>query len=186
MECILKFIFVDAENVGFNAVAEVKASLSDKVYVFSKNTQIIELCERKLFQVFSSYPTGANQADFYIIGNLVGVLASLNDEQKKQCQFVLFSQDNSLIMAFKFQCHLHRVACAIPLPSKNQALVETKSDFSIHQRILQQLQHPKSTEDVRKKLSIPKSDFTRALNELIKDKKIKRVPESQKKWVKVG
>ena len=185
MECKLKFIFVDAENIGLNQVGNVKATLTDKVFVFTKNKQIIELSERKLFQVFSSYPTGSNQADFYIIGNLVGVLASLSNGQKKQCQFVLLSQDNSLVMAFKFQCHLHKVACAFPLPSKSQTLVESQAESDNHQMLLQQFQHPKSTEDVRKKLNMPKPDFTRALNMLIKGKIIKRTIEDKKKWVKV-
>ncbi len=187
MESNLKFIFVDAENIGLQQVSRVKASLTDRVFVFTKNDSILQLCEQKLFQSFSCYPTGTNQADFHIIGNLVGVLASLDEEQKRQCQFTLYSKDNSLVMAFQFQCHLHKAHCLIPLPDKHQTqLVQEISLTAIHQKILQQLQHPKSSEDVRKKLNLPKPDFTRAINELIKSKDIKRVKEDKKKWVKVS
>lgn len=70
----MRFIFVDAENIGLKEVEAIDASISDKVLVFSKNDTVKEVCERKLFLYISSYPTGSNQADFYIIGNLVGSL----------------------------------------------------------------------------------------------------------------
>ncbi|MBM7074250.1 hypothetical protein JQC92_19840 [Shewanella sp. 202IG2-18] len=182
----MKFIFVDAENIGLNQVGNVKATLTDKVFVFTKNRQVIELSERKLFQVFSSYPTGSNQADFYIIGNLVGVLASLSDEQKKQCQFVLWSQDNALVMAFEFQCRLHQVSCLIALPPKNLTKAVPaviKKEVTAEDRILNYFKRPRLAESVRAMVQLSKPDFTRVLNKFIHNELIIRDPKNKKKWV---
>ena len=186
MECILKFIFVDAENIGLNQVSNIKATLTDKVFVFTKNQTVIELCEQKLFQVFSCYPSGSNQADFHIIGNLVGVLASLNEAQKKQCNFVLWSQDNALVMAFEFQCRLHQAPCLIALPPKNLTKiipVVVKKETTDEDRILNYFKRPRLAESVRAMVQFSKPDFTRMLNKLIQNELIIRDPNNKKKWV---
>lgn len=188
-ECGLKFIFVDAENIGLKGIEAINTSISDKVFVFSKNDAIKEVCERKLFLYISSYPVGPNQADFYIVGNLVGVIMSLTEKQRGTCHFVLYSQDNPLVKAFEFQCKLHKIAYTIALEPKNQPVPQTQaikqnsSAQSLEQKIYQQFKTAQTAESVRKKLNQSKSDFTRALNILIKANKIQRVSNSKKSWI---
>jgi hypothetical protein len=188
----LKFIFIDAENIGLKEVEAVTAEITDKVLVFSKNDSIKEICERKLFICNSNYPTGSNQADFYIIGKLVGMFASLTEQQRGSCHFVLYSQDNALVTAFSFQCKLHKVKHNIALVSKTQAQPITpvaepknnKSLQSLEQKIYDHFKTEQTTENVRKKLNQSKPDFTKALNALIKAKKIQRVSKNKKTWMR--
>lgn len=187
----MRFIFVDAENIGLKGVEAIGASISDKVIVFSKNDAVKELCERKLFLYFSSYPSGPNQADFYVIGNLVGIIASLSVKQRDVCQFILYSQDNALVTAFSFQCKLHKVNSEIGLKPKatvqSQQRVEPKKLLqSLEQRICDHFNTVQTTEAVRKKLKQPKSEFTKALNQLIRAKKIQRVSKNKKTWIRTS
>ena len=187
----MRFIFVDAENIGLKEVEAISASISDKVLVFSKNEAIKSVCERKLFLLNSSYPCGSNQADFYIIGNLVGIIASITEQQRVVCQFVLYSQDNSLVTAFSFQCKLHKVKHMIALepkepkekPKVQPAIEQKKPKASLEHRIYEYFKTEQKTETVRKKLKQSKPDFTRALNNLINSNKIKRVSKNKKTWV---
>jgi hypothetical protein len=188
----LKFIFIDAENIGLKEVEAVSVSITDKVLVFSKNDAVKEICERKLFICNSNYPTGSNQADFYIIGKLVGIIASLTEQQRVGCHFVLYSQDNALVTAFSFQCKLLNVRHNIALESKTQVLSippvvepkKNKSPQSLEQKIYEHFKIEQTTENVRKKLNQSKPDFTKALNALIKAKKIERVSKNKKTWIR--
>lgn len=200
----MRFIFVDAENIGLKAVEAITASVSDKVFVFSKNDAVKAFCERNLFLYISSYPTGSNQADFYIIGNLVGMIASLTEQQREASQFILYSQDNSLVTAFEFQCKLRKIKYGIALKPKitvpSQAKVTISSQTKVpaqpkqtagvtapdpkklEQKIYECFKTEQTTESVRKKLKQPKPDFDRALHALIKANKIQRVSKGKKTW----
>lgn len=137
----MRFIFVDAENIGLKEVEAINASIiSDKVLVFSKNDTVKEVCERKLFLYISSYPTGSNQADFYIIGNLLRIIASLKKQQLDICQFVLYSQDNSLVTAFAFQCKLHKLKHRIALKSKAHIQAQPKPQVIEPKKTVQNLE----------------------------------------------
>ena len=190
----LKFIFVDAENIGLKGVEAVSTSITDKVLVFSKNDSIKEACERKLFICNSNYPTGSNQADFYIIGKLVGIFATLTEQQRNSYHFTLYSQDNALATAFSFQCKLHSVRHNIALESKTQtpsitpvAKLKTSSPIqNLEQKVYELFKTEQTTETVRKKLNQPKPDFTKALNALIKAKKIQRVSKNKKTWIRTN
>jgi len=182
----LKFIFIDAENIGLKEIEKIEVTMADKVFVFSKNESIKELCERKLFLYISSYPTGPNQADFYIIGNLVGIISSIPKEQKPNCEFILYSRDNPLVDAFVFQCNLHKTKHKITLePKIINNVIQITQESTLDQRILDLLKNPMQSETLRKKLKEPKPDFTRALNILIKEKRIQRSPNCKKSWAKV-
>ena len=181
----MKLIFVDAENIGLKELDKIEASIVDKVFVFSKQKPIAQLCEKKLFLCLSDYPCGANQADFYIIAYLIRVMSSLDKKQLASIKLSLFSNDENLISAFKFQCAL--------LGGKPE-IVRTKSDIVVpiplpqtpKDRIYNALQVPKTLDpNFQKQLGISKSDFTRAINELAKTNKIQRTKESKKKWVSV-
>ncbi|WP_420600717.1 hypothetical protein [Neptuniibacter sp.] len=183
----MRFIFVDAENIGLKGVEAIGASISDKVIVFSKNEAVKEVCERKLFLYISSYPSGSNQADFYVIGNLVGIIASLSEKQRSVCQFILYTQDNALVSAFSFQCKLHKVNSEIalkPAVQSQQVIEPEKLLLNLEQRIYAQFNTVQTTETVRKKLKQPKSEFTKALNQLIRAGKIRRVSKNKKTWVR--
>lgn len=49
----MKVILVDAENVGLKGVEKVSASISDRVFVFSKSENIEQYCEKSLYQHIS-------------------------------------------------------------------------------------------------------------------------------------
>ncbi len=181
----MRFIFVDAENVGVNVLSSIESTIADKVLVFSKSETIKEICERRLFVLLSGYSVGPNQADFYLIGNLVGIIASLTSEQKKQSEFILYSQDNGLREAFRFQCKLHNAKSVVALAPKaatKSLTVPPTQKISLDQKILAALSKPQSSEAVRKQLKAAKPDFTRAMNELIRASKIKRSQGCKKHW----
>ena len=183
----LIFIFVDAENISLKEVESINASLSDKVFVFSKTDAVKSLCERKLFLYISSYPTGANQADFYLIATLSGIIASLSPAQKQICACVLYSRDNSLVAAFTFQCKLHQVNYKVALQPKLPKVVKHVSNVnSLEEKILTLLTTPMKSEAIREQLNVPRTEFTRSLNQLIRDEKIKRSPERQKSWIRTS
>lgn len=187
----MRFIFVDAENIGLKEMDSINASISDKVLVFSKNEAVKSVCERKLFLSHSSYPSGPNQADFYIIGNLVGIITSITEQQREACNFVLYSQDNSLVMAFSFQCKLHKVKSQIALAPKEklntQPVIEQKKVAPLLEDVIYDLfKTEQKTETIRKKLKASKPDFTRALNTLVKSNKIKRVSKTKKTWIRAN
>lgn len=181
----MKFIFVDAENIGLKEVEQIESTIADKVFVFSKSNQFKEVCERKLFLCMSSYPTGPDQADFYIVGKLVGIIASLTNEQLPLCEFILYSRDNPLVLAFSFQCKLHKAKSRIALKPKSvKKLEEPKAKQTLEEQMIDLLASPASSEEVRKRLKVEKPQFTKAMNILIKQNKIERAPESKKKWVR--
>ena len=80
-------IFVDAENVGLKELEKLKASVVDKVFVFSKVDSVIQFCEKQLYLCLSDYPCGANQADFYIIAYVARILAVLDKKQLGSIRF---------------------------------------------------------------------------------------------------
>lgn len=183
----MRFLFVDAENIGLKEVESIEATISDKVFVFSKNEAIKQACEQNLFLFISSYPTAPNQADFYIIGNLIRTIVLLTKQQKINCEFILYSRDTSLTTAFSFQCKLHKVKHKIALkPKSPDNSIKITQEKTLDQKILQLLKNPTASETVRKELKIPKPDFTRAMNTLIKDKKIQRSPNSKKNWIQTN
>ena len=183
----MRFLFVDAENIGLKEVEAIDSSVADKTLVFTKDETIKQACERKLFLSISSYPAGPNQADFYIIGNLVGVIASLTEQQRSASQFVLYSQDNALVKAFSFQCKLHSVKHKVASGPKSQPKLvgpKSKPALTLEDRIYKQLQTEQTLESVRLKLKQPRSDFNRSVSALVREKKICRVSKSQKTWVR--
>lgn len=207
----MRFLYIDAENIGLKELEIISASITDKVLVFSKNEAVKEVCERKLFLYISSYPCGPNQADFYIIGNLVGMIASLTEQQREACQFVLYSRDNPLVAAFEFQCVLHKVKHSTALEPKScQAQVKAQSKIvselettakttdlsktntakhsieAIAQRIYQHFKTAQKIETVRAKLKLEKPEFSRALDKLIKAKKIQRSSQGKNTWVRTN
>lgn len=180
----MKFIFVDAENIGLKEVELINTAISDKVLVFSKNEAIKQVCEKNLFISISSYPIGNNQADFYIISSLASIVNSLKIEQKNSCEFILHSHDESLVAAFSFQCKLHKLKHRIAVsskPPKNTS--KTAQEKQLDQEILKLLKTPRESESLREELNVPKPDFTRAMNSLIKSNQIQR-SEQKRKWIK--
>ncbi|AKB05854.1 hypothetical protein HPY15_15580 [Vibrio cholerae] len=49
----MKMIFVDAENIGLKELEKVKATVIDKVFVFSKVESVQRICEKSLFLYLS-------------------------------------------------------------------------------------------------------------------------------------
>lgn len=107
----MRFVFVDGENIGLKRVGQVKATLVDKVFVFSKLDSIKKHCEKELFYHFSDYPSGKNQADFYIISHLSRVLSTLEQNAFSSVHFELISDDKELIKAFDYQCIKSHAKC---------------------------------------------------------------------------
>ena len=179
----MKIIFVDAENVGLKELEKIKASIVDKVLVFSRVESIKQTCEKLLYLCLSDYPEGANQADFHIIAYLSRTLVSLSRNELNLITFELFSNDENLISAFKFQCDLL---------GGNSEAIRTKPDVvvsivpkSAEDKIYNSLKQPTELAPLQDKLKLPKSEFTKAINSLVKEIKIERSVESKKKWVQV-
>ncbi len=183
MEHDMKIIFVDAENIGLKEVEKVNASVIDKVFVFSKNESIKRMCEKSLFLCLSDYPSGANQADFYIIAYLSRVLVALSKKQLGSIVFQLYSNDENLISAFKFQCSLlggttetHRTKDDTVVPIQPTSFTDL---------LLNNLGSPQHLNpSMQAKLGMSKAEFTRAVNELNKSNKIKRSSEDKNKWMR--
>lgn len=188
----MKIIFVDAENVGFKGLEAIDANIIDKVFVFSRVESIQLYSKQKLFICLSDYPEGTNQADFYIISYLSRVLSSVSSVEKETIELILYSNDVSLIEAFKFQCQL------LGAKSRNISFNHDKKahDFIVKaptspklqplsKQIFNMLSQPKGLFDIQTSLKLTKPIFNQAVNELIKQKKIQRQSKNGKNWVQI-
>ncbi|NAZ92242.1 hypothetical protein GL179_08500 [Vibrio toranzoniae] len=185
----MKMIFVDVENVGLKELDKINASVVDKVFVFSKSDAVKLVCEKSLYLFLSDYPTGQNQADFYIMAYLSRVLLSLDKKHLGSVHFELYSNDESLLSAFEFQCkQLGVVYQSIRTVGTSVALIAKQSlakPISPEEKLLYALKSPRALDPhFQKQLGLSKSDFSRAIHELSKSNQIKRTPESKKKWVR--
>ncbi len=182
----MKMIFVDAENIGLKKLEKIAATVIDRVFVFSKSEAIKFVCEKSLFLCLSDYPTAPNQADFYIIAYLSRVLSALDKKQLKSIHFELYSNDESLIAAFEFQCK--------QLGATSNS-IRTKEDTIVHlpelhnttpeDKLFVALKSPHPLNpDLQKQLGLSKSDFSKAITTLSKAKKIQRSPENKRKWAR--
>ncbi|APC87642.1 TPA: hypothetical protein NKP78_004625 [Vibrio parahaemolyticus] len=182
----MKMIFVDAENIGLKELEKVKATVLDKVFVFSKLESVQRVCEKSLFLYLSDYPSGANQADFYIIAYLSRVLLALDKNQFGTVNFELYSNDENLISAFEFQCG-QLGANVKSIRTKDDTVVQlpnVQKKSTPQDKVFSALKLPRPLDpSLQKQLGLSKSDFSKAINELTKSKKIKRSPESKRKWV---
>lgn len=187
----MKVIFVDAENVGLKELEKINASIVDKVFVFSKSDAVKLVCEKSLYLCLNDYPTGQNQADFYIIAYLSRVLLALDKKQLGSIHFELYSNDESLITAFEFQCGQLGVNCQV-IRTREQTVVPITESASTspkpnsaEAKLLKALKSPHSLDpEFQQRLGLSKSDFSKAINELSKSNQIKRSPQSKKMWVR--
>lgn len=180
----MKIIFVDAENVGLKELEKMEASILDKVFVFSRVESIKRSCEKLLYLCICDYPSGSNQADFYIIAYLSRVLATLPKEQLNSIYFVLYSNDENLITAFQCQCNLLGGKYNIVRTKTTNTVVELKPEKNNTERLLMELKTPKQlTPCLQDKLNWSKKEFTQAINELVRTKQIVRSTENKKCWV---
>ncbi|MCE9679241.1 hypothetical protein LZP69_08645 [Shewanella sp. AS1] len=184
----MKMIFVDAENIGLKEIEKVKATAVDKVFVFSKSEAVQSVCEKSLFLYLSDYPSGANQADFYIIAYLSRVLSALDKKQFGTVNFELYSNDENLISAFEFQC-TQLGASSISIRTKDDTVIQlpavAKKSNTPQDKVFSALSSPKALDpNLQKQLGLSKADFSKAINALTKSKKIQRSAESKRKWVR--
>jgi hypothetical protein len=187
----MKVIFVDAENVGLKELEKINASIVDKVFVFSKSDAVKLVCEKSLYLCLNDYPTGQNQADFYIIAYLSRVLLALDKKQLGSTHFELYSNDENLITAFEFQCGQLGATCQ-SIRTREQTVVPitespstSPKPSSAEAKLLKALKSPHSLDpQFQQRLGLSKSDFTKAINELSKSNQIKRSPQSKKMWVR--
>ena len=99
----MKVVFVDGENVGLKVVEKIDSALSDKVLVFSKSANIEQHCDKALFQHFSNYPTGSNQADFLIIANLTKYLTVYDPKALSKAELVLYNSVGKFLQRWNFE-----------------------------------------------------------------------------------
>jgi len=172
---------------------ELTASILDRVFVFT-NSESLKATRTDVFLTFlSGYPSGQNQADFFIIAHLSNVLSHLSESEKNAINFIFLSKDKNLWKAFEFQCNLAGVKSIAPLiaitpikpskPSKSKAVVSTET--SIELKILKIMNKPITATKIKQKLKLSDSVFTRSFNKLIKTGKIKRGKSSKKKWIMI-
>lgn len=126
----MNIYYIDAENTGLGLLAELPMSVLDRVFVFSNSDDLKHACSNALVTLVSGYPQGNNQADFYIIGHLSNVLAHLTKADKKAIEFVLYSKDQDLAMAFKFQCQLVGARARLPLLAASKVSPERAKQTS--------------------------------------------------------
>jgi len=186
----LKIYYVDAENIGLNTLDEHPISILDRVFVFTNSDSLKTACTNALLTCISGYPTGQNQADFYIIAHLSNVLAHLSKAEKKAIEFTLCSRDQSLWKAFEFQCSLAGVKSNAPHidiieVEKNIITTSTvkSTETSIEAKILKLMSQPISSIELQQKLKITQSEFTTSFNKLIKAGNIKRQASTKKLWL---
>ncbi|MGE8362395.1 hypothetical protein [Pseudomonas sp.] len=183
----MNIYYVDAENLGLSMLDDLTTSILDRVFVFTNSASHKSACSSTLLTCISGYPSGQNQADFYIIAHLSGVLSHLSKAEKKAIEFNLFSKDQNLWKAFEFQCSLAGVKASAPYIK-----IETEShnvvvaiDTSTEAKILKLMSQPITSIEVQHKLKVPQSEFTTSFNKLIKAGKIKRQENSKKHWLRV-
>lgn len=183
----MKFIFIDAENIGLKEMHNIHTSIIDKVFVFSLNPSVKNYCNQKLYTCFADYPIGANQADFRIISLLSHILA-ISEPPNSAVSFVLYSNDKALGVAFKNECELRDTQCVIetrePLPHVSQApqslITPTKTDAEI---LFAALKRPSPLDEaLRESLGFSKQRFTQAQNELTKHELIIQCKSNKKSW----
>ena len=184
----MKIYYVDAENVGANWLEELKASILDRVFVFTNSPGVKASCRNALMTCISDYPTGPNQADFCIIAHLSNVLAHISKTEKKAIEFCLCSKDQSLWKAFEYQCTLAGVQSSAShietQETKNTNVVPFEGNHTT--QILKCMSQPISSNDLQKQLKMSQPEFTTAFNQLIRENKIKRQSKSKKLWLRVG
>ena len=190
----MKMIFVDAENIGLKALEAVEATVIDKVFVFSKVESVQRACEKSLFLFLSDYPSGSNQADFYIIAYLSRVLLALDKKQYGTVSFELYSNDENLIAAFEFQCAQlgarvnsirtkHETVVSLPQNGATQPKAAKKIQL-LTERLLSLLNSPMALNpDLQSELGATKSEFTQVVNTLIQAQKIRRSDENKRLWI---
>lgn len=186
----MKVILVDSENVGLKGVEKVSASISDRVFVFSKSENIEQYCEKSLYQHISDYPSGANQADFCIIAYLMRFLTLYDIKALSKLVFQLHSNDSNLITAFQYQCSRFSVKSEIIRTRDTSKVValpvdQVKSkDEAAEVLLYDALSKPRALDEkLQAELGLPRQVFTKAINSLSSNNKIVRSAETKKKWV---
>ncbi|MGF1686130.1 hypothetical protein L4C36_05470 [Photobacterium japonica] len=198
----MKMIFVDAENIGLKALEKIEASVVDKVFVFSKDDTVKRACDSALFLCLSDYPTGANQADFYLIAYLARVLSTLPCPILRECTLALYTNDENLISAFELQCALFGSKCKI-VRTKKDTVVSLTPRIEPQKLINKPTNKPDNTQPLKhtdrlfnaltsprafntklqKELGLTQPEFTRAIQQLREKNKIQRSPQSKKQWI---
>lgn len=186
----MRFIFIDAENVGIKFMQQFETTLNDRVWVTSKLEAVIELCRQRFYHCDSGYQVGANQADFVLIHYATRVIDKLSLAERKGVVFELVTNDSSLSLAFSTICQYESVSCVITSTIGRTDIVRpelktTINDNTLEGKILQAASQPISlNEEVQRKLGIAKSDFTRITNQLIRSQLLIRSERNNKKWVR--
>ncbi|MEZ9617612.1 hypothetical protein AB4264_18250 [Vibrio sp. 10N.261.55.B8] len=185
----MKVIFVDAENVGLKVIEKIERALPDKVLVFSKSPNIEQHCDKALFQHFSNYPTGSNQADFLIIANLTKYLTVYDMKALSKAEFVLYTNDQDLISAFEFQCEQHNISANIIRTREESKVISLPVPKPIpldpvEERLFNALAEPRALDpELQTELRLGRQTFTRVINSLLNANRIKRSETNKKLWV---
>ncbi len=184
--------FVDAENIGLKQIKEIHTRRSDEVFIFSKAKTAPTLCRELSFKCFGQYPSGKDQADFYIIAKLAIHLEKYKNYH--DIRFVLYTNDKKLISAFKFQCNQYNAMCVIiqtnnivvstssPIQKKKKRQLPTQNPIQL---IYSYLKQPRQLNpELQERLRLSKSEFSRAITLLIRENKIMRIPNKKKYWIR--
>ena len=186
---MIKVVFVDGENIGLKVVEKIDSTLSDKVLVFSKSANIEQHCDKALFQHFSNYPTGSNQADFLIIANLTKYLTVYDTKALSKADLVLYTNDQDLISAFEFQCEQHHIPANIVRTREASKVISLPVSKPIpldpvEEKLFNALSQPRSLDpELQTELRLGRQTFTRAINSLLNANRIKRSDTNKKLWV---
>ena len=185
----MKIYYVDAENIGIDFLGDEKVSVLDKVFVFSNNASFQSECEKLLYTCVSGYQAGKNQADFHMVAHLAKLLSQLSNKEKGAVKLIFCSKDQDLQKALDSQCSLAGIKAFTSYPADKSKVGlnsgNKKKNPSLESQILESFAQPSKAYDVQIALGLSKGEFSKAINKLIKAKKIKRLSKSSKKWSRV-
>ncbi len=138
--------------------------------------------------MLNNYPSGQNQADFYIIAYLAKVLSILDKKLLKSVPLQLYSNDENLILAFEFQCQLFGAIGQSIRTKKANVVPITQAPAlaapSPQQVLLKALKQPQALNPkFQEKLGLSPAEFHGAVKKLSAEKRVKRSNISKKKWV---
>lgn len=179
----MTIVFIDAENIGLSALKTLQWQEDDRVMVYARTENVMDYCQQRLWVCHHHYQQGSNQADFLIIAHLAKLI-----EKAQTCactpRFLLCSNDNALIQAFKDYCHHAGVSADIK--RTKAAPCSKPTQCPLEKKLLEALKkgRPLNTK-LQTELGMSKTDFFTLTQTLTQQQKIRRSKSNGANWVAV-
>ena len=194
----MRYILVDAENVGINCLKKLALYEEDEIVIFSNNESIIATSQEYEYTIVKGYPCYKDAADFCIIFYLGKIIECIKNSSIT-AKVELISNDKKLIKLFVHLCHRENIEARATMTKLDlyfnmdmsnayyldcSQMNAVKEYQSAEGKLLQYLSNPNRLDyNAMDTLGLSQSDFTRAVTNLIKDNKIQRT-ETRKLWLR--